>query len=166
MPIVKCKICKNGFYAKPFWLLHGWGKYCSNQCKRIGQRTGKMVDCFLCGRATYKAGKTLLRSKSKKYFCGKSCQTVWRNSIIFVGPKHANWKDGAHVEYRNIMFRNKVAQYCRLCNTEDKRVLVVHHIDRNRSNNKLSNLLWLCHNCHFLVHHCRDEREKIMVPIA
>ncbi|MBI4281264.1 HNH endonuclease [Candidatus Uhrbacteria bacterium] len=35
---------------------------------------------------------------------------------------------------------------------KNNRVLLVHHIDENRKNNVLSNLVWLCRNCHFLVH--------------
>lgn len=38
---------------------------------------------------------------------------------------------------------------CQCCNSVDK--LEVHHIDSNRSNNDLSNLITLCHNCHVLL---------------
>lgn len=57
--------------------------------------------------------------------------------------------------------RNKIPKICTLCKTEDSRILAVHHIDKNRRNNDLKNLIWLCHNCHFLVHHYDVEREKI-----
>ena len=122
-----------------------------------GQKNGKVVRCFICKKETYKTQKALRHSKSKKYFCGKSCQTIWRNSIMYVGENHANWKDGRYT-YRDRMMRHKIPQICKKCKTKDKRILAVHHRDKNRKNNELSNLIWLCHNCHFLVHHYQEER--------
>ncbi len=165
MPQVNCKICKTEFYAKPSWLKQGWGIFCSRLCLYQGRRKGKIIKCFICGKESYKQPKALNKSKSKKYFCGKSCQTTWRNSV-FIGNKHANWKNG-NSAYRTILTRNGIPKICRLCNTDDKRILAVHHIDHNRGNNKVNNLTWLCHNCHFLVHHHDQECKKLnMVPIA
>lgn len=164
MPIVNCKICKKQFYGKPFFLKQGHAKYCSPACMRIGSRTGKVVLCDFCGKEVYKTVKALRVSKSKKYFCSKSCQTKWRNSV-FVGPKHANWKEGLHA-YRSVMFRNQILKVCRLCKTVDERILAVHHIDHNRKNNKVTNLAWLCHNCHFLVHHDMSEKKKFMETLV
>jgi hypothetical protein len=62
-----------------------------------------------------------------------------------------------------VIERGGVPKICRLCKTEDCRVLAVHHSDRNRQNNTLGNLLWLCHNCHHLVHRYEPEREKLAV---
>jgi len=41
---------------------------------------------------------------------------------------------------------------CRKCKYMIVEALEVHHIDKNRSNNSLSNLVILCCNCHRLVH--------------
>lgn len=160
MPIVKCKICSKEFYGKPFFLRKGQAKYCSQICMRQGSRTGQIVKCHSCGKEVYKTKKALRISKSKKYFCTKSCQTKWRNSV-FVGPLHANWKDGKH-SYKSVMLRHKIPKICKLCETLDERILAVHHIDRDRKNSSISNLVWLCHNCHFLLHHYKDiEKEFI-----
>lgn len=152
MPLARnCKICDKGFFTKPYFVKQGWGKYCSAACQYKGAKKGGTKMCFICEKVTYKTVTQLKRSESGKYFCGKSCQTKWRNEQ-FVGEKHANWKTGLHV-YRSILRRNHIPKICRLCRTKDERVLAVHHIDKNRKNNKLNNLAWLCHNCHFLVHH-------------
>ena len=165
MPDVACKVCKKIFYTKPFWLKNGGGKYCSLLCKYQSTRKGKVVKCFNCGKGVYRKPQQLDRSKSKKYFCSKSCQTVWRNNE-YIGPKHANWKKGEYA-YRSILNRHKVPKICRRCSTKDKRVLAVHHVDGDHSNNKLENLIWLCHNCHHLVHHHQEERHKLnMVAIV
>lgn len=164
MPIVKCKICSKDFYAKPSWILRGHGRYCSPPCQYLGRRNGKMVSCYICSKEVYKSKKSLDHSKSKKYFCSKSCQTRWRNTE-FIGPKHANWVHGKYV-YKSILRRNKVPEICVLCKVKDSRVLAVHHIDHNHSNNVLKNLCWLCHNCHFLVHHDSIEKQRFTVLIG
>src|SRR3989338_949204 len=158
MPDVNCKICNKIFYAKPFWLAKGYGVYCSKECHYSGIRKGKKMPCDICGKETYKQLKQLENSKSGKFFCNKSCQTVWRNQE-FIGSKHANWKTGRHA-YRSVLSRNKINKICTLCKTKDTRVLAVHHIDKNRTNNTVSNLAWLCHNCHHIVHHHKNETEK------
>lgn len=131
---------------------------------RIGSKTGKIVECHSCGKKVYKTQKALRVSKSKTYFCTKSCQTKWRNSV-FVGSKHANWKEGKFA-YRSVLGRNKIPKICALCKTKDSRVLAVHHIDKNRTNNNVNNLAWLCNNCHFLVHHYEKELQKFMETLV
>lgn len=158
MPNVNCKICSKEFYAKPFWLARGYGLYCSKECHYQGIRKGKNMPCDICGKETYKQLKQLQNSKSKKFFCSKSCQTIWRNQE-FIGPKHANWNEGLYA-YRSVLGRHKIPKICTLCKTKDIRVLAVHHVDKNRKNNVVSNLSWLCHNCHHLVHHYKEETEK------
>lgn len=161
MPIVNCVVCAQGFYIKPNRLLKGWGKYCSRQCNYKGQRTGTVFKCHICGKETYRNTAAQSRSKSQKYFCSKSCQTVWRNSEIFTRDNHANWK-GGESSYREFMRRTSADKLCAKCKTNDFRVLAVHHKDRNRQNNNPSNLIWLCHNCHHLVHHYAQESEGFL----
>ena len=164
MPMVICKNCPNSFYAKPSVILKGNGKYCSTNCQYAVQKTGKDVMCDVCGVVTYKRPQDLRRSKSKKFFCGKSCQTRWRNQI-YIGEKHKNFTTGES-SYREVMNRSGLLKRCRLCKTEDARTIAVHHIDKNRQNNKIENLAWLCHNCHFLVHHYEGERAKFMAAMV
>ncbi|MCA9355177.1 HNH endonuclease [Candidatus Kaiserbacteria bacterium] len=164
MPIKQCEKCKVDFYAKPSWLKRGWGKYCSSSCQHEASRTGKYVNCSYCNKEIYKSPKALKGSKSGKFFCGKSCQTKWRNRE-FSQEKHPNWKSGNH-SYRSLLSRGKTPKKCKLCNSGDTRVLAVHHIDENHSNNSIENLAWLCHNCHHLVHHYSKEKERFMATIV
>lgn len=156
MPQVDCKICGQEFYAKPNWLKIGTGKYCLKKCQNEGRKNGRNIECFICKKEAYKPGKALKHSKSKKYFCSKSCQTIWRNTVVFVGSNHPNWKYGKYV-YKNRLTRNNmIPKICKRCETNDTRILAVHHLDKNTKNNKLEDLIWLCHNCHFLIHHYND----------
>lgn len=165
MPYINCKACAKKFNAKPSWLKNGWGKYCSRSCRQEAQKTGKTVSCNICGRVAYKSGADLRNSVSKKYFCSKSCQTIWRNSVVHVGSKHPNWT-GGNSAYRNMLRRSQQKEICKRCEVNDKRILAVHHIDHNHNNNILSNLTWLCHNCHFLIHHDKNERLKLMAAVV
>ena len=159
MPLLrKCEICGTEFKTKPFFVKRGQGRFCSAVCQYKSYRTGRIISCFVCREEAYRGRKKLENSKSGKYFCSKSCQTKWRNSE-FVGPKHANWLHG-RASYKSVLVRNKVPKLCALCGGKDERVLATHHIDQNRLNNMLENLAWLCHNCHFLVHHYDEGREK------
>jgi len=151
MPLVRCKICKKKFYAKPSWLKRDWGKYCSAKCQHRAQLKGRFVYCEICGKKIWRKPRQLKHSKSKKYFCTKSHQTLWRNRI-FIGPRHPNWKGGENIEHKGLLIRNGIKSVCKLCGCKDKRVLAVHHLDRNKKHNMIKNLIWLCHNCHHLVH--------------
>jgi hypothetical protein len=164
MAIVTCQRCGKTFSAKPYWIKKGFGKYCSANCQHIGMRTGHEVACFVCGKSTYKKLKALQGSQSGLFFCGKSCQTRWRNQL-YIGEKHSNFTTGLY-SYRSVLDRHKVSKICKLCKTADARVLAVHHIDKDRKNNKVSNLAWLCHNCHFLVHHDEKARKDFMAAIV
>lgn len=164
MPIVQCTICSSQFYAKPSNIKRGWGKYCSNHCQHEAQRIGENVSCETCKKQVYKSKKELKRSKSGNYFCSKSCQTIWRN-ISNSGINHSNWKNGKS-SYRIRLLRSKRQKICEKCKISDIRVLAVHHKDKNRDNNSLSNLIWLCHNCHYLVHHDKQESKGFLVPVA
>ena len=161
MPIVKCKKCARSFYTKPNWLKKGNGKYCSIKCRGEAARKGRIEKCFVCSKGVYKSLKDIKKSKSKKYFCSRVCSLQWHNSQQ-VGDKHGNWKNGSH-SYRNILSRIAPQAICLLCKKKDKRILTVHHIDRNRLNNMAQNLAWLCYNCHFLVHHYSEIKNKFDV---
>jgi len=158
MVTTSCRICGGEIHIKKSHFARGWGKFCSLQCRHAGQCKGKKLACARCGKETYRGPRALKRSQSGEFFCSKSCQTLWRNSI-YVGEKHANFKNG-RTAYRSILARAMPHRRCEVCSTEDARVLQVHHKDRNRENNVPANLAWLCFNCHFLVHHYDVGRDR------
>lgn len=160
MSTAACIICKKDFYVKPSHQKMGWGKYCSTGCRTLGQFNGKNVSCFICNKIVYRSLKSLGKSLSGKFFCSKSCQTIWRNTILYSGQAHPAWRFGTSA-YRRILKATDREQFCTLCKTDDKRILAVHHYDKDRKNNDVSNLVWLCYNCHYLVHHDSDEQMKL-----
>ena len=162
MSLALCSLCKKKFYRKPSQLKLAKRSFCSSVCQHKARRTGQIVNCHWCGKESYKQFHDL-SAKEQKQFCGRKCSLEWLNSNQ-KGVKHPNWTTG-EFSYKGVMLQNGVLQKCTLCGLQDKRVLAVHHIDRNRKNNHVSNLAWLCHDCHFLVHHYPDEREKFSVNL-
>jgi hypothetical protein len=162
MPYTSCRICQVQRYIKPYHLAKGWGKYCSNQCKFVGQKTGCNKACQQCYSPVYRSRKDQVGSTEGRFFCNRSCQAKWRNSRVLFGANHGNWKGGTG-SYRTILKRTNRPQLCVKCQTTDYRILAVHHKDKDRTNNNPLNLLWLCHNCHYMVHHYPEEAHGYIV---
>ena len=160
----KCEICLKEFFPKPSNVRVGWGRFCSSTCHYLSARKGKMVYCDQCKKEIYRNQTKLAVSRSGKFFCTKSCQTKWRNKY-FSGKKHANWISGEST-YRDVLLNNNIKQICRRCKNKDHRVLVVHHMDHDRKNYEVRNLLWLCHNCHFFIHYDKLEEQKLLKSIV
>ena len=152
MPWAKCLICKNNFYTRPSHLKIGWGKYCSNKCKFKSQEKGKTLKCSNCGKKIYRTPVDFNNSKSGLFFCNKSCHCSWMNKNLHLGADHPQWNYGRS-SYKQIFFRQYKGNIkCTICNIKDKRVLIIHHKDKNRKNNLIENLELLCRNCHYLKH--------------
>jgi len=54
------------------------------------------------------------------------------------------------------MIESTIPKKCVKCGYDDLRALAVHHVDQNRKNNGIHNLVWLCRNCHFLEHFYKE----------
>jgi len=147
----RCIVCGKEILIKRWHAEQGWGKYCSKKCQSKAQVNGRWVFCNNCGKKIYRTPKDFKRSQSGKFFCCVSCHCIWENKHHRSGENAPNWITG-RTAYRALMKRSGVEQKCGTCGIDDKRVLVVHHRNLNRKNNKPDNLVWLCRNCHCLAH--------------
>ena len=60
--------------------------------------------------------------------------------------KNLMWKTGRHA-YRRIIIEERVPIFkCHICNSTKK--LEIHHVDGNRDNNQIENLIFVCRTCH------------------
>jgi hypothetical protein len=150
VPFILCKICGKEFSRKLSQIKYAKESFCSALCSSQARKTGRWFDCHMCKKRIYKTVRSLKSSISGKFFCSKNCSIKWQNSE-FIGEKHPNWTTG-EFSYRTVLKKEQVSEECLLCGKNDSRILVAHHLDKNRRNNKSSNLVWLCHNCHHLVH--------------
>lgn len=69
-----------------------------------------------------------------------------------IQPDHYGTSSHPEVYYRNKAFKHYPHE-CQLCGYKESiAALVVHHIDHDRSNDDIDNLIILCANCHAIVH--------------
>jgi ribosomal protein S27AE len=102
-----------------------------------------------------------LSSHKKPTTCSYDC-----GNKFFAHTQGAkNRKDGSYsyVEYLNRFYKeNNLTVKCCSCN--ETTILDVHHIDENRYNNELSNLVYLCPTHHAYLH--RTNSSKVFSDIA
>ena len=150
MKDVICSFCGKTFKKKDSQIELCLKHYCSLTCAEQGRKKGKFVKCSTCSKEVYKTLGNLIRSKTNKYFCCRTCSNRWTCKEK-MGEGSPNWVSGES-SYKKILSRVTTKPECLKCGKTDVRILCVHHLDKNRKNNKLQNLAWLCRNCHFLVH--------------
>lgn len=110
------------------------------------------VICAYCNQKFKKRISKLEDSKSGLYFCCREHKDLAQRidsgqDFNDMRPDHyGSIVSGS--SYRKIAFRN-YPHKCAICGwNEDEDILQVHHIDENRSNAKLENLIILCPTCH------------------
>jgi 5-methylcytosine-specific restriction endonuclease McrA len=108
---------------------------------------------------------TLEHRKRISHSCKKSCQK---------GIAHYKWRGGNSIEgypsgWTNILreqIRNRDNRKCQFCGCpelEDKQRLAVHHIDYNKQNLSINNLISLCSQCHKLTSEDRGYWESVFL---
>lgn len=108
-----------------------------------------MVNCAYCGKQFIKPASKV-RSKSELYFCCREHKDLAQrveSGEQFDSMRPNHYKDGMY------WYRQKALSHyehqCAICGwNEDVDVLEVHHIDENRENNDIDNLIILCPTCH------------------
>jgi hypothetical protein len=154
MEMVKLSCChcgaeylRYGGWVKRDVEKRGYKNYCSKEC--ISKARTKEIPpqtCLECGKVFYRK-----QNKNERVFCSKLCanQYIGRERIGKIcGINHPNYNSGKS-SYRNIINEDSKCYYC---DYKDIRVLVVHHIDRNRDNNEIDNLLVVCPTHHIELH--------------
>lgn len=133
----ECEVC-----GKPFEHISSRAnkaKYCSRTCyhKAQAQKGSVTSECRHCGKSFQHAP-----SVDRKY-CSRAC----------VNKESKKTFKGKFTTIRRMMERRGMIEACERCGyKEHPEILGVHHKDRNRQNNELSNLEVLCPNCHSLEH--------------
>jgi len=163
-----CKQCKNKFYT-PATKVH----LCSRKCYRKwilipehspNFKKGK-PECSVC-RKQLTNYKSKLCFEHYRLIIGK-CNRGRLRSIEF--RKHMSLIQGGNgIPYSDCLhprefyyiretIRQRDNHLCQLCHKKQCREkLSVHHIDYNKQNNKSSNLISLCRNCHRKTGYNRD----------
>lgn len=137
---VSCKECGSEFRVIDFRAKTA--RYCSRPCYyKAMKRVGLVVmTCAHCR-------KSFRRPPSRAK--GRPCCSVECRGLL-----HRKTQPAAATSARDWMERRGALSRCERCAyDEHPEILVVHHRDRNRGHNDVSNLEVLCPNCHALEHY-------------
>tara|TARA_R110002074_G_scaffold380899_1_gene559737 strand:- start:93 stop:605 length:513 start_codon:yes stop_codon:yes gene_type:complete len=157
----KCKQCNKNFNAPLREVKRGNGKFCSLKCSAKGRaKKAKIpnVTCAKCSKLFYKSPSKMKMSKSGLFFCNRLCKDSAQKigGIKAIQPPHYGLGKGQHT-YRKTALQSK-PNVCNKCSyNKYTQILIVHHIDRDRKNNNLSNLEILCPNCHAIEHYLNND---------
>lgn len=120
--------------------------YCSTLCYN-NDNIRVTLTCAYCGTEFKRPPSKLQNSKSGLYFCSREHKDLAQSFIKEIQPDHY----GTGKSYRDKAFK-EYGKVCQECGYDNEHALEVHHIDKNRENNDISNLKVLCANCHTLIH--------------
>lgn len=137
IPSWTCKNCGAAFQRRR-------GKndpmYCGDRCKMDAlQKTRITLTCKYCGTSFE---TTAMNHRAK--FCSQRCWVESKGKRIRTAELKARLKESGREEK------------CEQCGYDKvKKILHVHHKDRNMTHNALENLEFLCPNCHAIEHRVR-----------
>lgn len=153
------KTLKHHFCSRLCWKIYKRGK------SRPAQFTGINTHCMCCGKDIY-----VIKSRIRKNnFCSIKCCQKWAKGINSYA-----WHGGKSFEPYGIDFNNKrkeerrkIDNYrCQQCFRQQDELftrtgksvkLAIHHIDYNKQNNSIENLISLCPNCHAQTNFKRED---------
>jgi len=172
-----CPICDNTFYSK-----NGNKKFCSHPCSvkdASNKKLWKLLWCEDCGEPF------LFQGRTKKLRC-EPCRRAHRSSQsnqyqanenpdrkIGAGSGGAQWGEDNHRWNEYAMYHGNKGythgyrancfsvweRECACCGRVDfsATFLDVHHIDGDRTNKEVENLIPLCRRCHGKVHNSKKK---------
>lgn len=140
-PNIDCVICAKSIYRRPSEIKTNRGRvFCSIICYGTGCRKEK--PCAICGK--------LILSGLNKKTCSRSCANTQRTGIKYhTGRPRDKVRSQQALKLKLLKARGSK---CERCNYKKYEILQVHHKNRNRNQNELSNLELICPNCHYEEH--------------
>lgn len=108
------------------------------------------LQCAHCKISFTRATSKTYGSKSGLYFCSREHKDLAQSYLEAIQPLHYGTGNGTY-GYRDKALK-LLKHECVCCGYSNVNALEVHHKDRDRTNNEISNLEFLCSNCHTLEH--------------
>lgn len=151
VPIVYCYYCKKR--VKKFPCEVSERNFCNRDCFHSWYKA-HIFKCDYCGKLFKRSNYF---KKYKYHFCSNVCRGEWLSENIR-REKHPQWKGGYSTKdyykfsrQRKEKIRKRDGYTCQICGVvweKKKRQFDVHHIDGNKKNYHLDNLITLCGSCH------------------
>lgn len=134
---IECNICGYNWEISPTSVMYDNEEHKFKGCPECKY---EIISCAYCGKNFKRLKSIIDKSKSGLSFCSKECGNKYKNSLTINYENATNYRRNAFLKYPH---------KCAKCGyDEDERILEVHHIDENRNNNDITNLIILCPNCH------------------
>jgi endogenous inhibitor of DNA gyrase (YacG/DUF329 family) len=169
-----CPICGKKFRVKASERLIR--HYCSLKCcynARKGTNFHTLIlkikqKCLECG-TVFEVFPCKIKQNKAKY-CSKQCYSLSLRQIM-LGKNNPSWKNGLSFEPYSSEFNEELKKevkiknnyICQICGITEiqhiklkNRKLSIHHIDYNKKNCSLDNLITLCSACHSKTSHNRE----------
>jgi hypothetical protein len=143
---VTCDYCSSEFLKQKRLIKDK--NYCNRKCAGFAQSIRHDVECAHCKEKFTINNSRYNKSKSKLFFCCVEHKNIGATYIEEIRPEHYGTSE---YNYRDVAFR-EYPKICCTCGNKNEKVLEVHHIDKDRVNNNIDNLIVLCANCHTLLH--------------
>jgi len=137
--IKNCDVCNKEF--KHISSRSNKAKYCSRSCYYKSQNTkGSIkIKCNHCEKEFNASPSDI----GKRKYCSRRC----------VNKENKKTFKGKFTTIRKVMLNRGLINKCNRCGYDNfKKILGVHHKDRNNKNNNLENLEVLCPMCHSIEH--------------
>jgi hypothetical protein len=137
-----CEFCKIEFIQKRRRKIPN--RFCSNKCNQASRSYRTEFVCHYC-KLPFTLPPNLInrRKNNERKYCSRSCVLKDWNEKSIKREMPGSYRSNAWKVYE---------KKCYDCGLTDERILVIHHIDGNRKNGVLTNLIPVCHNCHCIRH--------------
>ena len=111
-------------------------------------------------------------SKKQRDALSDRSRKLWEDGVfddVHYGENNSSWKGGVSQKYPREFYKLRFAvkdrdnHVCQICgkNTYRSRYAHVHHIDGDKQNNDMENLILLCIHCHSKVHHVNKKSPPV-----
>ena len=158
--LVICEYCGKEFEKNDCYIERVGSHFCSRDCFIKGTARGDILICQNCGKEFYRVQSQIVKSLGG-FFCSHECYTIWNkgeNHYLWLGDDTLYSRD--FDDARKLVVRSRDNFTCQECGYTEEQlgyILRVHHIDYDKSNSALSNLISLCKSCHAQSNFKRDD---------
>jgi hypothetical protein len=150
--VLSCELCQKEFISRKDQLR----RFCSKECSSLDRRKREISTCANCNIEFETKLSCQKASKSGFRFCSRACKDKAQciGGIKEIMPPHFGTGKSSRA-YRNLyrqLTQNENLCCLRCSYNEFECGIDIHHIDRDRNNNVLENLIALCAPCHRALH--------------
>jgi hypothetical protein len=165
-----CEHCGTPFETWPCIVKNGYGRFCSRACFDRARTHAETHICEVCGTPFSRAQGHMNRVGRGRY-CSHSCSDHARASKVhpLQAPHNSTWQQDRYVNTQGYVVITVDGERVQEHRYVAERMLgrplrpdeVVHHRDRNRTNNDECNLQVMTRSEHMTLHAREDESRRL-----